>query len=108
MGRPPLGLNRANEGDHAAENAGWVRAAITLLHVTETKAAEEAEESLFKRLLEDNDYGKLETRVEAGTGKAGTIRPKHCLSCPQKRASSEHRRVVSGELESHPCGGTQV
>ena len=53
---------------------GRAHAAITLLHVAETKsAAEEGAEALFKPLLEGIDYGKLETRVEAGTSRASTI-----------------------------------
>jgi len=54
--------------------AGRAYAEITLLRVTRTKAAaEEGEAALFERLLEDISYGKLETRVEAGSSQANTI-----------------------------------
>jgi len=73
--------------------AGRAHAAITLLHVTETKAAaEEGAEALFKPLLEDIDYGKLETRVEAGTSKASTI----------VAAAEKFDLVIIGESEVSP------
>jgi amino acid transporter/nucleotide-binding universal stress UspA family protein len=54
--------------------AGRAHAAITLLRVTRTKtAAEAAETELFDHLLEDVEYGKLETRTQVGTSEANTI-----------------------------------
>jgi len=54
--------------------AGRAHAAITLLRVTKTKAAAKAgETALFERLLENIDYGKIETRAQAGTSEANTI-----------------------------------
>ena len=54
--------------------AGRAHAEITLLRVSATKsAADEGETALFARLLEGIDYGKLETRAEAGTSEANTI-----------------------------------
>jgi nucleotide-binding universal stress UspA family protein len=54
--------------------AGRAHAAITLLRVTRTKtAAEEGETALFERLMEGVDYGKIETKAQAGTSEANTI-----------------------------------
>jgi nucleotide-binding universal stress UspA family protein len=53
---------------------GRAHAAITLLRVTRTKAAaDEGETELFKELLKDIDYRKLETRTQMGSSEANTI-----------------------------------
>ena len=73
--------------------AGRAHATITLLRVTKTKAAAKAgETALFEWLLEDIDYGKIETRAQAGTSEANTI----------LEAAEKFDLVILGASEASP------
>jgi amino acid transporter/nucleotide-binding universal stress UspA family protein len=75
--------------------AGRAHAEITLLRVTQTKAAAEAGETeLFERLLEGIEYGKIEARARMGTSEANTI----------VEAASDFDLVIFGASEESSLG----